>query len=342
MMRLIAATPEHNARLLGLLEENAMPGEIDLVMTRRPDYFAAQPGFGVEHPAIALEGECAIGMCQLTEHAGFVNGRQRQLGYLGSLRVTQGYRQRIRVIRAGFDYLRQLAPPDYCYTSIAADNHVARRLLERGLSGLPEYRLLGEMNTLAMVRKQGKRRGLWSVVPPEEYPLIVDFYHRMAAQRQLAPRLDTQWLCASGLPVLGFSDAQGLHACAVLWNQQAFKQILAARYSPRVHWLRPLWNGYAACTGRVPLPKVGQALDQSFLAYFASDNGERISELVEDALSFCTTQVMTLGLPAGTPLIAKLIARTRPLLYRTCLYGVNLTASPVWDTRSVWPEVALL
>ena len=38
-MRVIAATHEHGARLLGLLEENAMLGDIDLVMTRRPDYF---------------------------------------------------------------------------------------------------------------------------------------------------------------------------------------------------------------------------------------------------------------------------------------------------------------
>lgn len=57
---------------------------------------------------------------------------------------------------------------------------------------------------------------------------------------------------------------KGLHACAVLWDQQRFKQVLAARYSSRIRRLRLLWNGYATLTGKVPLPKMGQPLDQSF------------------------------------------------------------------------------
>lgn len=356
-MRVIAATHEHGARLLGLLEENAMLGDIDLIMTRRPDYFSAQQhSCGVERPVIALEGEHAIGMCQLTEHSGFANGQQCQLGYLGSLRVTQNYRHRIRVLQAGFDYLRQLSlsgssATDYCYTSIAADNHTARRLLERGLHGLPHYQPLGEMHTLVMNRKQGKRRELWRLIPPKEYPQFADFYNRLAVQRQLAPSLNAQWLAAEGLSVLGAYDAQGLHACAVIWDQRRFKQVLAARYSSRVRRLRLLWNSYATLTGKVPLPKMGQPLDQSFLAYFATnlsadnctdDDSEKIVALVEDALSLCTTQVMTLGLPATLPCMAKLVARTRPMVYRTCLYGVNLTNNPVWDKRTIWPEVALL
>lgn len=46
---------------------------------------------------------------------------------------------------------------------------------------------------------------------------------------------------------------------------------------------------------------------------------------------------MTLGLPATLPCMAKLVARTRPMVYRTCLYGVNLTNNPVWDKRTIWP-----
>lgn len=341
-MRVMAATAEHNAYLLQLLEENAMCGDIDVVMTRRPNYFFAPHRFGDEYPVIAFDGVQPIGMCQLTQHLGFANGKLQPLGYLGGLRVVTNYRHRIRLLKAGFDYLRQLAPPEHCYTSIAADNTTARRILERGVDGLPSYQLLGEMQTLAISRRQAKPRGLWRLMAPQQYPQVADFYNRLAIERQLAPQLSAQWLASVGLPVLGFEDAQGLHACAVLWNQQAFKQVLVKRYSRRMEVLRWLWNGYATLTGRICLPQMGQAIDQSFLAYFACDNSERVADLVVDALRLCATPVMTLGLPATAPFTATLIAQTRPRVYRTCLYGVKLVGQPTWESRMVWPEVALL
>lgn len=341
-MHVVAAERVHSTSLLRLLEENAMHGDIDLVMTRRPDFFNAQRGVGTEYPVIALERERAVGMCLLTKHMGFANGELQSLGYLGSLRISSGYRHRVRILKAGFAALHQFSPPERCYTSIATDNVVARRLLEKGISGLPRYQRLGDMLTLAISRRRGKRHGLWRVLSQQDYPQVVDFYSRHAQFRQLAPTLCAEWLSHAGLPVLGYSDSQGLRACAVLWDQQAFKQVLAAGYSRRMRVLRPLWNGYAAFSGQVALPQPGQPLEQSFLAWFACNITVSIIDLVEDALSLCPTKVMTLGLPAGHPDAAKLISRTRPVVYRTCLYGVNLSASPSWDPRMVWPEVALL
>lgn len=341
-MRIVAATPERDADLLRLLEENAMSGDVSLVMTRRPRYFSPEHDFGIERSALALEGERAVGMCRLTEHAGFANGKAQALGYLGGLRISPNYRHRVRVLQAGFDYLRQLSPPDYCYTSIATDNRTALRLLERGIPGLPAYRPLGEMCTLAISRKRGKRRGLWRMMPQESYADVVECYRRNARLRQLAPVLDAGWLHSSGATVLGYYDGQTLSACAALWNQQAFKQVLASRYSLRARLLRPFYNGYAMATGRVPLPKAGQALDQSFLAFFAADDGDMTTDLIMDALPLCPTRIMTLGLPAAEPSVKKLTARTRAAVYRTRLYGVDLSSSPEWDNRTVWPEVALL
>ncbi|EPY5345340.1 N-acetyltransferase [Klebsiella aerogenes] len=341
-MRVVAAESIHSARLLGLLEENAMGGDIDLVLTRRPDFFSAQCGVSSEHPVIALEGEKAVGMCMLTRHMGFANGEQQPLGYLGSLRISPGYRHRVRILKKGFAALHQFSPPERCYTSIASDNVVARRLLEKGISGLPRYQCLGDMLTLAISRRRGKRHELWRVLSPQDYPQVVDFYSRHAQFRQLAPTLCADWLNHAGLPVLGYSDGQELRACAVLWDQRAFKQVLAAGYSRRMRVLRPFWNGYAAVAGRVALPQPGQPLEQSFLAWFACNDTVSVVDLVEDALTLCPTKVMTLGLPAGHPDAAKLISRTCPVVYRTCLYCVNLSASPSWDPRMVWPEVALL
>ncbi|WP_336219464.1 N-acetyltransferase [Citrobacter amalonaticus] len=341
-MHVVTATAERDTSLLQLLEENAMHGDIDLAMTRRPHYFSTQDDFGIVHSALALEGERAVGMCRLTEHAGFANGERQPLGYLGGLRITPSYRHRIRVLRAGFQHLRQLPPPIRCYTSIAADNHEARRLLERGVAGLPVYRYLGEMCSLAISRRRGRRHNLWRVMPEERYDNVVEYYHRHASRRQLAPVLNAQWLRNTGATVLGCEDEHSLKACAVLWDQQAFKQVLAARYSRRVRLLRPLYNGYARVTGRVTLPAAGQTLDHCFLAFFAADDKEQLTSLVEDALTWCTTQVLSLGLPAGFPETETLINDTRAMVYRTRLYGVDLIAQPEWEHRIVWPEIALL
>ncbi|CBG88838.1 N-acetyltransferase [Citrobacter rodentium] len=341
-MQVVTATPERDACLLRLLEENAMQGDIDLVMTRRPTYFSPQSEFGVAHTALALEEARAVGMCRLTEHAGFANGEPQKLGYLGSLRIIPDHRHRIRVLKAGFQYLRQLPPPTRCYTSIAADNHSALRLLERGVAGLPEYRYLGEMCSLAISHRRGRQHNLWRIMPAERYHAVAEYYRRRAVQRQLAPEVDADWLLNSGATVLGYGDVNSLKACAVLWNQQAFKQVLVAGYSSRTRLLRPLYNGYARVTGRVTLPATGQTLDQSFLAFFAADDDAPLLALIEDALVLSSTPIVTLGLPAALPGVRKLIKDTRATVYRTRLYGVDLIARPEWDNRIVWPEIALL
>lgn len=341
-MHVVTATPQRNACLLRLLEENAMHGDIDLVMTRRPEYFSPLNNFGIEHSALALEGDRAVGMCRLTEHAGFANGEQHQLGYLGGLRISLSHRHRIRVLRAGFQHLRQLNSPERCYTSIASDNHRALRLLERGVAGLPAYRFLGDMHSLAISRRRGKRHHLWRIMPAERYDEAIDCYHRSARRRQLAPALNVDWLRDSGATVLGCGGNNSLDACAVLWDQQAYKQVFVARYSLRAALLRPLYNGYAMAAGRVSLPAAGQTLDQSFLAFLAADDEKQLPALIEDALTWCSTRIMTLGIPAGFPGGERLINRTRAMVYHTRLYGVDLSAQPEWDNRIVWPEIALL
>ena len=211
-MRIVAATPERGVDLLRLLEENAMRGDIGLVMTRRPDYFLTQDDFGHEATALALDGDRAVGLCRLTRHQGFANGMSQTLGYLGGLRVARGYRHRIRLVKMGFHYLRQLAPPARCYTSIATDNLPALRLLERGLPGLPRYRPLGDMCTLAIARSRAKRRRLWRVMPPERYGEVAAFYNRSARARQLAPMLEADWLRQAPVTVLGCERGGSLSA----------------------------------------------------------------------------------------------------------------------------------
>jgi hypothetical protein len=68
------------------------------------------------------------------------NGRAQRIGYLGALRITSGTRESARMLRDGYERLRELGignresggAADGFFTSIATDNTRARRVLENG------------------------------------------------------------------------------------------------------------------------------------------------------------------------------------------------------------------
>lgn len=342
MIEVIDATTEHIAELLGLLEGNAMQGDWELIMTRRPGYFSPRDDFGEVYPALARDGDTLVGMCQLTVQTGWVNGEEAQMGYLSSLRIVPKYRNHLKVLQAGFSYLRQLPTPDHCYTSIAENNLLARRLLERGVEGLPLYRHLSNMTTLAINKSRGKNHGLWKLVPPEDYTDVIRFFAQEAESRQLAPALNLKAMQQVGITVLGSYQNGQLVACAMLWDQRAFKQVVVANYSGKMKMLRPVYNAFAGMTRRPQMPAIGDVIPQSFLSFLACTDDRLIPDLIEEAMLFCTTPIMTVGLPSSHICTRDVIARTGASVYCTRIYGVDLTAAPMWDGRIVWPEVALL
>src|SRR5205085_2671642 len=74
----------------------------------------------------------------------------------------------------------------------------------------------------------------------------------VAAEDEPAKRLDF-YICGDSV--------------AALWDQRAFKQIVARRY--RKPKLVPLYNAYARAMRRIPLPREGAALEQTFIAFLA-------------------------------------------------------------------------
>jgi hypothetical protein len=356
------ATPADDADLRRLLREQAMPGWVSLTMTREPDYFAAaaRPP-GQEWSVIARDdataGHTAVGMYHCRAHAVHWNGAPRTLGYLGGLRVTPAYRHRLRVLRDGYASITRLhAPPagGFWFTSIAADNHAARRLLEAGLRGMPRYTPLDAYATLAISRRNARRHGLWQALPANADPpraentaqwqALCDFYNQHAARCQLAPVLTPEWARASGARFHGLRQGGALQACMALWDQRAYQQVRALAYRQPLHALRPLYNLYARCRRRVGLPAPGAALAQTFLAFFAASPRLDISAraLVEDALAHCATPVLTLGLHAAHPWLEPLRQALRATAYQSWIYSVSFDDPPAADGRPAQPEAALL
>ena len=359
------AGPDDDGTVRALLDETAMPSWVDMAIEREPASFAPD-----EWAVIAEEGSEVVGIYTASVLAAHVDGRPARLGYLGGLRVKPQFRRRIRHLREGYASVPALAREavPWWFTTIGADNVVARRLLESGVRGLPPYHFRGEYETFALPVSRGKRRGIWQrldgpspgasrhplpaargegrspvrmasallpacgeTVPEGRMRGAIALHNALAAQFQCSPVLDEDLVRCAGR----FFVCDG--GVAALWDQRAFKRIVARRYR-RPSLVAP-YNAYARLFRRIPLPRQGEALQQTFIAFFATERPT--VEAMEDLLSHCQTPVATIGMHAGNPL-REIVRRFKPMSTRSRVYAVSFDGSVPPNGRPAQPEAALL
>jgi hypothetical protein len=351
------------ARLHALLACNPMDSWIRLSLERHPDYFAGEQLMGRACTVIASradEPDAALGMYSCRHLPVHLNGRPGHAGYLGELRVAPGHRHRIRLIRDGFASIAHLVQPawqqGHWFTSIASGNHPARRLLEAGLPGLPRYRPLGTIETLAFSTRSGRPDDRWRPATPGDITALARFYNQHAAGWQFTPVLTEHWLanlngdnglCLSDFHLL--KDNGNICGCVAIWDQRHFKQTRVHGYrTPLANLLAP-YNLWARLTRRPELPKPGEVLPAVFLAFaaFGKIDDSVIVAGVRNALAAARRKnaiVALLGLSPANPLYARLRPAFRVHRYETRIDAVDLhgTEAIALDARPPQPEVALL
>ncbi|MFZ2268289.1 MAG: hypothetical protein WAV95_11995 [Azonexus sp.] len=341
------AGPADEAILRQLLRDHPMPSWVAMAMTREPDFFAGANRFGRDWAVLAREGNTPVGMYNCAEQPVHVDGQPGETSYLGALRVAPAYRHRLRVLRDGYASIRRLSPQpaaDLWYTAVASENRPARRLLEAGLRGMPHYEPLNELVTLALPSGRGRRHGFWQAVTEDRLDGLCRFYNEQARAWQFSPALTPEIACRSGAGFHVVERDGAIVASMALWNQQAYKQVVACAYRWPLGPLLPAYNLYARCAGRLPLPPVGRPLDQSALAFFAVAPvlADAVPELIEDALARCPTAALSFALHAGHPWLAGLLRHFRPATYRSWIYAVSFAAPASLDGRPAQPEAAVL
>lgn len=358
------ARPAHEAALRRILRETAMPGHIRLATTREPDYFAAGDLLGKEYGVIAVDYPSenapyydnfmndgirhAIGMCQWREQRVQVQGRTRTAHYLGGLRVLPSHQKRLSVLKGGFAAVRRHGPaaPALWYTSIAADNANARRLLEAGLKGLPRYALLGELWTLAVPARRFAHGKLWAPVPAENWPQWCNIRNQYAARYEFSSSADAAYIKKLGIQPCAIwrQGEHGPHMAAhmAIWPQNAFKQTRVMGYDWPLRTWRPLHNAWARLTRGAPLPAAGQALDAAFMAFWSwsPDSPWPLHAQIRAACALCPADWLFVGVPAGSDLGP--LARVPR--YETRIYQVLFEGDQPLPTltRPLLPEVAWL
>ena len=335
------ATEADDALLRAMLRENAMPSWVDLAIEREPSFFAGKNVAGDDWAVIAEEMGDVVGIYTASVLPAHVNGRPEQLGYLGGLRVKPRYRRRIRHLREGYASILPFAPVagsvPWWFTVVGAENAAARRLLEAGVPGLPAYHLQGEYTTFALPAARGRRRGLWRQATTGDVPRLVTFHNARAAGFQCSPVLSEDLVRRIGVDRFFVCD----YGVAALWDQRAFKQIVARRYRQPLSALLRGYNAYAKLFRRIPLPREGRALDQTFIAFLALEDSADAGVLLQDLLSHCATPVASIGLHATHPM-REAISRFKPIVWPARIYGVSFDGTTPPNGRPAQPEAALL
>ena len=353
------ATPADEADLRRLLRETPMQGAIRVGFTHEPDYFAGTGLAGADdRTLLARESGRLVGAGRCTTRPAWLNGEVRRVAYLGELRLAPEVQGRWDILRGGYAFFTAAYardPADFCYTSIIADNTRARRLLERGARGLPRYQFIGEHVTLLLPVATSPVPAKFTVTTGADLPAetLAGFLNAAARDRQLAAHWTPdrlRSLAAHGLRPEDFivlRQGAEIAACAGVWDQHAFRQILVTGYSPLLAATRPGYNLLAPLLGQPRLPPADSFVRQAFLSPWACRPGDVVarSALIQSARATAARRgldCLTLG---GTPDDAALqVLRGRRYLSR--LYRVDWPGQErrgcELDARPCLPDISLL
>lgn len=343
------AGPADDGAVRRLLAAQGMPAWVELTLEREPSFFAEATDRDAEYAVLArAAGEAEpIGMYTCATHPVYRNGHAARVGYLGGLRVVPRWRRRARLLRDGYASIGRLIPGQsaagFWYTSVAEDNDGARRLLERGLPGLPTYRCVGALATLAIATAQAREACTLRRAQHTDVDELLAFHRNRAIGHNFSAVLDAERIERIGIGNFLLHGAPGrLRGCVALWDRRTSRQIVAHRYRGPLRHLRLAYNALARPLRRVRLPPPGAALECHFLAFAASAGDARdLAHLLRAALAYGPSPVALVGVPADGPL-HRALARIASFTYRTRIYTVSFGAPPEVDDRPVHPEVALL
>ncbi len=292
-----AARPGDDLGVRALLRGRAMGGLIRLTLEREPSAWLAAGVEGERHHAVVARERASgriLGMGSRAVRQVWVDGERARMGYLAQLRVAPGFPAGRRLLAAGYDACDRQRRDDelpYDLTSIVADNAPARRLLERGLPGLPRYRRLCRLITLTIPTRRRwtrpvaptlLRSGRFGRATEADLPAIVQCLDRNLSRYQFAPAWTeddlrsparTRGLEAGDFLVFsGGEDPDQIAGCVAIWDQRAFKQVVVRDYAPALRRLRPLVNLFLAAVRRPRLPTPGSTLELAYLSHLAVDD----------------------------------------------------------------------
>ncbi len=361
------ATPADDEELRALQSRSSMPGPCRISYLRDPSFFKALNVEGHFHQTIVGRDQTkgsVIGWGNRSVKTVYVNGEQKDIGYLSGLRFTGQYNNVFTILR-GYEKLRQLHEDgrvEFYITTILDHNISAQNMLTLGKRKLPTYHEFGKFHckaiSLTRTPLKNKEKGLLlRPATSNDLQPILNFLNQEGRKKQFYPvyrtdNFDSVEGLLTGLRVedlvLAFRD-NTLVGVAGAWNQQSFRASLVTGYSGWLSAGRPLYNLWALLGGYPTLAKPGTKLNYFTLSLIAvrNDNHDVFKSLINSLLLLYRGRYkfMMAGLHSSHPLLPVLL-EMKGMDYGSCLYlvywrdGKNAVAR--LDGRPVYLELGAL
>ncbi|HUG09413.1 MAG TPA: hypothetical protein VMM36_00280 [Opitutaceae bacterium] len=359
------ATLADDGDIRRLLRENPMRGAIEVGFAHEPGYFHGTGLAGAtDRTLIARERGRLVAAGRWVISDRWLNGEIRRIAYLGELRLDSSVQGRADIVLRGYrhlagEYVRD--PADFCFTSIVADNERARRMLERGVRGMPRYELIAEFTTMLMRASASRSARLPPGLAIESGETVsakdlADCLSEFGRTRNLsthwtAERIDA--LAAHGLPRSDFlllREGARLAGCMAVWDQRSFRQIVVHGYNGGLAIARPVVNLAGAVLGLPRLPKPGSILSQAMLSPMAIDPrlSNALPAFLREGMRAAARrglEIVATGFAVDDPCWPVVVRAFRGRRYASRLYSVEWPGAPAvyrLDARPCLPELASL
>ncbi|MFT3684806.1 MAG: hypothetical protein QM783_07730 [Phycisphaerales bacterium] len=272
------ARSEDDAEIRRLLREHAMPGAVSVSLEREPSLRAGHELEGGEHRTLVCrDGDkgCIIAVGSGVTRSMWVGGVLTPVAYLTQFRLDHAARGKRRLIVDGYEHMGAMLRTPCTFTSILDDNTQARRLLERGLPGMPTYQYLSPFHTFALGRGKGTSAGSKRVeqLAVSNAAAVASLLTAERGATALAPAWtehEIARLIRTGtLTLLGLRNDNQLQACVGVWNLSGVKQAVVRGYTRTLSLARGALNMAALALGSPHLPAVGEPLRMRFLSHAA-------------------------------------------------------------------------
>lgn len=306
------AAPEDDQGIRQLLRTESMPGRVRLTFCREPRFSTGCDVTGSD-PRILVARACPDGpvvgvACRSVRHV-YLNGRERRIGYLGQLRVSEPFRGRWLVSR-GFSLLEQIDRTDplpvYLASIVDGNDQAAGVLVRSPRPSFPMFHEAAAYRTLAVRLRRGRPPGAGGVAigagSSDQLPEIVEFLQSHGLRRQLFPVWTVDRLRHLGPLGLAASDIRvarrngSIVGTLALWDQSAYKQTIVKGYSGWLKAAAPL------------LPRAGTELRSAYAALVcvAGDDTDVFGQLLRDVYRLARArgfEYLLIGLDARDPLL---------------------------------------
>lgn len=159
--RVELATKAHDEGLKKLLEESSFDGPIHVSFHRRPSVIESYQTESLEsliYVLIDQVKEEVVGMGAVTIRPIWLDGEVKQAAYLSGLRITPDHQKAFLQIPQMYEAMYQSTKDrvDLYLTTIVSSNTAVIQMFEKKRRSMPEYRLVGEIETFFI---GPKRRG---------------------------------------------------------------------------------------------------------------------------------------------------------------------------------------